>query len=57
MVEGTGKRLAMQDLRVFVVVLVLSFEFLPVPEEAGGWQAEEAIFRYPKHAPVMLKSV
>lgn len=50
-----GKRLAMHDLRVFVVILVLSFEFLPVPED--DWTAEEAIFRYPKHAPVKLRAL
>lgn len=47
----------MNDLRVFIVILVLSFEFLPVPEEVDDWTAEEAIFRYPKQAPVRLRAL
>lgn len=47
----------MQDLRVFIVILVLSFEFLPVSKEADDLAAEEAIFRYPKHAPVNLRAL
>lgn len=47
----------MYDLRVFVIILVLSFEFLPVPEEADDWAAEEAIFRYPKQAQLRLRAL
>lgn len=47
----------MQDLRVFVATLVLSFEFLPIPEEEDSWAAEEEIFRHPKHSLVRLKAL
>lgn len=49
----------MQDLRVFVVILVLSFEFLPVEgsKEGDDWAAEEEIFRHPKHSLVRLKAL
>lgn len=48
----------MHDLRVFVVILVLCFEFLPVSSKgADDWTAEEAIFRYPKHAAVKLRTL
>jgi hypothetical protein len=47
----------MQDLRVFVVILLLSFEFLPVSKECDDWAAEEEIFRHPKHSLVSLKAL
>ncbi|KAI6470699.1 hypothetical protein MCOR17_003411 [Pyricularia oryzae] len=42
-----GKRLAMLDLRVFIIVLVLEFRFMPIPENRNDWSAEEGIFRSP----------
>lgn len=52
-----GKRLGMQDLRMFVVILVLSFEFLPTEEDNDPWAAEEEIFRHPKQSLVRLKAL
>ncbi|KAH7461729.1 hypothetical protein FOMA001_g18908 [Fusarium oxysporum f. sp. matthiolae] len=52
-----GRRLAMQDLRIFVVLLVLNFEFLPLPGELRDLTGEEAVFRHPKQAMVKLKII
>lgn len=47
----------MLDLRVFVVVLVLNFKFLPIPDEQDSWAADEAIFQCPKQALVRLEAL
>ncbi|KAI6354317.1 hypothetical protein MCOR25_008671 [Pyricularia grisea] len=49
-----GKRLAMLNLRVFIVILVFSFKFMPIPESKDDWSADEAIFRSPKQCLVKL---
>jgi hypothetical protein len=38
----------MMELRIMVVLLVLSFEFLPLPEEYQSMAATEKVFREPK---------
>lgn len=42
-----GQRLARMELRIMIVMLVLSFEFKPVPEEYASFRAEEVINRGP----------
>ena len=37
----------MIEFRIMVVLLVLSFEFLPLPEEYKSMAAKEKIFREP----------
>lgn len=52
--DNQGKRLAMLNLRVFIVILVFSFKFMPIPESKDDWSADEAIFRSPKQCLVKL---
>ncbi|KAK3897004.1 cytochrome P450 3A24 [Staphylotrichum tortipilum] len=42
-----GRKLAMMELRMVLVLLVLNFEFLPLPEELDSLAATEKIFREP----------
>ncbi|GAB1313437.1 hypothetical protein MFIFM68171_03647 [Madurella fahalii] len=42
-----GRKLAMIEFKIVVVLLVLSFEFLPLPEEYKSMAATERIFREP----------
>ncbi|KAJ4423613.1 hypothetical protein N0V82_001781 [Gnomoniopsis sp. IMI 355080] len=42
-----GRRLATMEYRFFVILLILNFEFLPLPEGLNGWSAQEKIFRHP----------
>jgi len=53
----TGKKLAYQELYLFLVILVLNFEFLPLPEELQGMSGTEAIFRKPKICHVNLSVI
>ena len=50
-----GKRLAMLELRIIVTTLMLNFEFIPLPAEMAGLEAEEEVFRKPKTAFVKLR--
>lgn len=50
-----GRRLATMEYRIFVVLLILNFEFLPLPEHLSGWSAQEKIFRHPDYPYVMVK--
>ncbi|KAF2758044.1 cytochrome P450 [Pseudovirgaria hyperparasitica] len=52
-----GKRLAMYELRIFVALLVLNFEFLPLDDEFRNLCGQEAVFRHPKQAFVKLRSL
>jgi len=52
-----GKRLAMIEMRIVVVTLILNFEFLPLPEEMSGLEAEEEVFRKPKTAFAKLRAL
>ncbi|KAI1145524.1 cytochrome P450 [Nemania diffusa] len=42
-----GQRLARMELRIMIIMLVLSFEFHSVPEEYASFRAEEVINRGP----------
>ncbi|KAK0615083.1 cytochrome P450 [Bombardia bombarda] len=52
-----GKRLAMQELRILIALLVLKFEFLPLPEKVASMEAEEKLFRRPKTCHVKLRAL
>ncbi|KAK1834067.1 cytochrome P450 3A24 [Podospora conica] len=52
-----GKRLAMQELRIFIFHLMYNFEFLPLPEELQDMSAQERIFRQPNMCHVRLKKL
>lgn len=38
-----------------MVLLILNFEFLPLPEELNGWSAQEKIFRHPDYPYARIK--
>ncbi|KAJ9485207.1 hypothetical protein VN97_g8148 [Penicillium thymicola] len=42
-----GQRLARLELRMMIIMLVLSFEFKPIPEKYASFRAEEVINRGP----------
>lgn len=42
-----GQRLARMELRIMIVMLVLSFEFRPIPDAYASFRAEEVINRGP----------
>ncbi|KAI1412826.1 cytochrome P450 [Hypoxylon sp. FL1857] len=42
-----GQRLARMELRMMIIMLVLSFEFNPIPEEYSSFRPEEVINRGP----------
>ncbi|KAK2606815.1 hypothetical protein N8I77_005540 [Diaporthe amygdali] len=50
-----GRRLATMEYRFLVVLLILNFEFLPLPEDLRGWTAQEKIFRHPDYPYARLK--
>jgi cytochrome P450 len=52
-----GKRLALQQLKIEVALLVWSFKFLEVPEELGGWDAVQKFAREPVKCWVRLERV
>ncbi len=52
-----GKRLAMLELKVMMVLLVLNFEFLPLPEELASMEGIEKVFRRPKMCHVRLRAL
>ncbi|KAK3682065.1 cytochrome P450 [Podospora appendiculata] len=52
-----GKRLAMQELRIIIVLLILAFEFQPLPQELAGFESEEKLFRAPIKAHVKLRAI
>lgn len=45
------------EFRVFIVLLVLNFEFLPLPEDLRSMKATEKIFREPDTPYVRLKAL
>lgn len=53
----TGKKLAIQELRILIVLLVLNFEFLPPPSDLTGMDAEESIFRKPQQCFVKVREL
>lgn len=42
-----GQKLARIEFRIVVVLLILNFEFLPLPEELQTTDAIEKVFREP----------
>ena len=45
------------EFRVFIVLLVLNFEFLPLPEDLRSMKATEKIFREPDMPYVKLRAL
>jgi hypothetical protein len=45
----------MQELRIMMVLVALSFEFEPLPEELNSMKAVEVMFRKPEQCYVKLK--
>ncbi|KAI1135339.1 cytochrome P450 [Hypoxylon sp. FL0543] len=52
-----GRRLAMMELRIMIVLTVMSFKFLPVPPELNSFQAVEELLRTPQQCFVKLEAV
>lgn len=50
-----GRRLATMEYRFMVVLLILNFKFLPLPEDLRGWSAQEKIFRHPDFPYARIK--
>ncbi|KAB5578101.1 cytochrome P450 [Coniochaeta sp. 2T2.1] len=50
-----GKKLAMQQLRIFLFLLVWNFEFLPVPEALNSLSGIQKILRHPQQCYVRLR--
>ncbi|KAH8784899.1 cytochrome P450 [Diaporthe sp. PMI_573] len=50
-----GRRLATMEFRILIVLLILNFEFLPLPEDLSGWSAQEKIFRHPDFPYARIK--
>jgi hypothetical protein len=50
-----GRRLAEMELRIMIVLLILSVEFLPLPEEYRSFAAIEKVFREPKYPYARLR--
>ena len=47
LVSRAGQRLARLELRMMIIMLVLSFEFTPIPDVYASFRAEEVINRGP----------
>lgn len=43
------------EYRILVVLLILNFEFLPLPKHMSGWSAQEKIFRHPDYPHARVK--
>ncbi|KAJ4302529.1 hypothetical protein N0V88_002678 [Collariella sp. IMI 366227] len=50
-----GKKLAMRELTIITTLLILSFEFLPLPEGGDDMLPRERLFRQPKACVVNLR--
>jgi len=44
MLKKKVKRIAYQDIHMFLVIVILNFEFLSLPEKLQGMSGIEAIF-------------
>lgn len=55
MLLGIGRKIGEMELRINIVLLILSFEFLPLPEELRTMSAHERIFRHPDAPYVRLR--
>jgi hypothetical protein len=47
----------MQELRIMMVLVTLSFEFESIPEELNNMDAVEVMFRKPQQCFVRLKPI
>ncbi|KAG8411330.1 hypothetical protein J3459_016369 [Metarhizium acridum] len=52
--EATGKKLAMQELRIIIALLVLSFRFEDIPDALNGYQGRTKALHAPKQGYVRL---
>ena len=52
--QPTGKKLAMQELRIIIVLLILNFDFRPLPGELASMEGVEKLFRRPRSSHVNL---
>ncbi len=52
-----GKKLAMLELKITIALLVLNFEFEPLPEELTGMASNETLFRRPQLCHVKLRAL
>jgi len=52
-----GKRFAYQQLRLLIVLLVMTFELLEVPEELGSMKAVQKLVRGPEQCYVKLRAL
>lgn len=52
-----GKRFAYMQMKLFVVLLVLNFEFQPVPERLADMKVMQKLMREPVHTYVVLKAL
>ncbi|KAH6842484.1 cytochrome P450 [Chaetomium sp. MPI-CAGE-AT-0009] len=52
-----GRKLAMMEMKIMVVMLVLNFEFLPLPEGCKSMAATEKIFREPDFPFARLRAL
>lgn len=50
-----GRKLAMMEFKIVLVLLVLSFEFLELPEKYKSMVATEKIFREPDFPYARIK--
>ena len=53
----SGRKLATMQYRIDVMLLIWSFEFLPVPEEYKVMTCHEGLFRVPDKAYVNIKAL
>lgn len=52
-----GQKLAMQELRVMIVLLVLSFRFDPVPDALNSPAGRQKALRVPQQCLVRLSAL
>lgn len=51
----TGRRLAMQELRMMIVLLTLSFKCLSFPESLSGMEGRQRVLRSPQQSYVKVE--
>ncbi len=57
MLITTGRKLATMEFRIVVVLLILSVEFLELPEELKSMRAADALFRHPEMPFARIKAM
>lgn len=55
--RSVGRKLAMMEFKIVVVLLILTFEFLPLPEEYKSMAAIEKIFREPNFPYAKIRAL